>query len=350
MLGIFPGEGIGPEVVGASLIVLDAVADTFGMAFDVRTAPGLEPPGRFGPELSATMADYFEETFAAGGPVFCGAVGGRFVYQLRVRFDLYCKLVPVRPSPALADASIVRPERLHNVDVLIVRDNIAGLYLGDFGRRDGGRTAYQELTYTVDQVDRILAVAARAAAARTGRLAVVGKRGGIPEVSALWNERAVVIASEHDVALEHIDIDNACFQLVAQPERFDVVVASNLLGDVVADAAALVLGSRGMSFSANFSDDGRAVYQTGHGAAHDLTAADRANPAAQILTLAMMLRESFDRSDAADAVEHAVEAVFASGVRSADVAGPGSTVLGTRDLAARIADAVARAPAAAVVE
>lgn len=350
VLGVLPGEGIGPEIVGAALTVLDTVSEVFGITVDLRSAPELHPPGPYGQELADDMAEFFEATFAAGGPVFCGAVGGRFVYQLRARFDLYCKLVPVRPSSALLDASIVRPERLRDVDVLIVRDNIAGLYLGRFGRSPDGHTAYQELTYTTAQVDRILHVAARAATVRDGRLAVVTKRGGIPEVSALWNDRADMIAAEHRVALEHIDVDNACFQLVAQPERFDVVVASNMLGDIVADAAALVLGSRGMSYSANFTDDGRAVYQTGHGAAHDLTASDRANPAAQLLSLAMMLRESYGRSDAADAVERAIERVFADGFRTADVAGPHSTVVGTRDLAARIAEAVALAPAPAVVE
>jgi 3-isopropylmalate dehydrogenase len=138
-----------------------------------------------------------------------------------------------------------------------------------------------------------------------------------------------------------LDVDNASFQLVAQPRRFDVVVAPNLLGDVLADSASVLLGSRGMSFSANFGPGRRAVYQTGHGAAHDLAGSDRANPAAQILTMAAMLRESFDLGRVAVCIESAVERVLAAGFRTLDIAGPTSRVVGTRELAERIAEEAA---------
>jgi 3-isopropylmalate dehydrogenase len=225
--------------------------------------------------------------------------------------------------------------------VLIVRENVGGLYGGAFGRRDGGRVAFQECAYDGRQVDRIVDVAATLAARRSGRLAVVVKRGGIPEVSALWCERAERIADRCGVALDVLDVDNAGFQLVAHPRRFDVVVAPNMLGDVLADVGAVLLGSRGMSYSANFGPAGRAVYQTGHGAAYDLAGTDRANPIAQILALAAMLRESFGLFDAADEVEAAVERVLGSGLRTADVAGPGSRVVGTRVLAQHVAMEVA---------
>jgi 3-isopropylmalate dehydrogenase len=230
------------------------------------------------------------------------------------------------------------------VDVLVVRDNAGGLYQGTFGRRDDGRVAFQEAVYHADQVDRLLAVATRAAAARRGRLAVVTKPGGIPEVSALWSERAELAAQRTEVTIENVEVDNACFQLVADPRRFDVVAAPNLLGDVVADTAALILGSRGMSISANFGDHGRAVYQTGHGAAYDLAGADRANPVAQIQSLAMLLRESLDLSEAARAIEDAIGAVLAAGLRTPDIAGPSSTVVGTRALADAIATQVSHPP------
>jgi 3-isopropylmalate dehydrogenase len=202
--------------------------------------------------------------------------------------------------------------------------------------------AFQEAVYDADQVDRLLEVALRAASARRGRLAVVTKTGGIPEVSALWLERAHAAAARTGVSLEDLEVDNACFQLVADPRRFDVVAAPNMLGDVVSDSAALILGSRGMALSANFGDDGRAVYQTGHGAAYDLAGTDRANPVAQIQALAMLLRESFGLADAAQAVEDAVVTTLAAGDRTADIAGPGSTVVGTRALAERIAANVTR--------
>jgi 3-isopropylmalate dehydrogenase len=341
-VGVLPGEGIGPEVVAASLTVLDAVADTFGFEFELRVSEELGPPGPHGRRLDERGTAFFDALFAAGAPAFCGAVSGRFVYELRAHYALYCKLVPVRPLSVLADASIVRPERVEGVDVLIVRDNMGGLYQGGFGRRDGGRVAYQEAVYDAGQVDRLLEVAFRAASAREGRLAVVTKTGGIPEVSALWLERAHAAADGSGIALEDLEVDNACFQLVADPRRFDVVAAPNMLGDVVSDSAALILGSRGMALSANFGDDGRAVYQTGHGAAYDLAGTDLANPVAQIQSLAMLLRESLGLDDAARAVEDAVVTTLAAGDRTADIAGPHSTVVGTRALAERIAENVSR--------
>ncbi|MEA2686106.1 MAG: 3-isopropylmalate dehydrogenase [Actinomycetota bacterium] len=341
VVGVVPGEGIGPEVVGAALTVLDAVAEVHGLSFDVTTSGGLGRPGPFGATLHPAVDGFVEAIFAAGGAVLCGAVGGRFVYELRARFALFCKFLPVRPSPAVADASIVRPERLHGADVLLVRDNVGGLYQGQFGRRDGGRTAFQELVYRADQVDGVLAVAARAAVARRGRLTLIAKAAGIPEVSALWRERAEALAADVGFDLEEMEVDNACFQLVADPRRFDVVVAPNLLGDVVADSAMLTLGSRGMAPSVNFGNDGRAVYQTGHGAAHILAGRDEANPVAQILSLALLLRESFGLPAAAAAVETAVETVLGAGYRTGDLAGPTSTVVGTRELADRIVAAIA---------
>ena len=180
----------------------------------------------------------------------------------------------------------------------------------------------------------------------SGRLAVVTKTGGIPEVSALWLERAALVGDE-SVVVDSIEVDNACFQVVAHPEQFDVMVAPNMLGDIVGDAAALVLGSRGMALSGNFGIAGHAAYQTAHGAAYTLAGRDEANPAAQILSLAMLLRESFGLSGAARVVEEAVESVLASGYRTADVAGPGSTVVATGELADRIAAAVVAIPASA---
>ena len=340
LVGVVPGEGIGPEVVGAALSVLDAVADAFDVKFTVRVAEDVGARGPHGTTLGTAARGFFDDIFAAGAPVLCGPISGRFVYELRAQYSLYCKLVPIRPLPVVRDVSIVRPERLDSVDVLLVRDNAGGLYQGDFGRRDGGRVAYQEAVYDLDQVDRILAVAARAARQRRGRLAVVTKSGGIPEVSALWHERSRIAAADGELEIEDVEVDNACFQLVADPRRFDVVAAPNLLGDVVADAAALVLGSRGMALSANFGDGGLAVYQTGHGAASDLAGSDRANPVAQVESLAMLLRESFGLSDAARAIHDAVVMVLGKGYRTFDIAGLGSTVVGTRALAARIARAV----------
>jgi 3-isopropylmalate dehydrogenase len=343
VIGVLAGEGIGPEVVGAALDVLDALRKG-GVCLDVRPGPDHRRGQRAGPALAEEVARFCESVFADGGAIFCGPVGGRFVYELRGRFDLYCKIVPLRPMPAIVDASIVRPERLGGVDMLLVRENVGGIYLGEFGRRDGGRVAYQRAAYTVDQVARLLAVAAELARARRGKLTVVVKRGGIPEISALWAEQAETVAARRGIALEVLEADNAGYQLIAQPRQFDVIATPNLLGDILADGATVLLGSRGMSHSTNFGEDGRAAYQTGHGAAHDLTGTDTANPVAQILSLATMLRESFGLIAAARGVEAAVERILAAGFRTPDIAGPGSRVVGTRELAARIAEEAASLP------
>lgn len=332
VVGVINGEGIGPEVVSAALAVLRAVERESGVRFDVREGGDVGAPGRTGGGLLDATAAFCADVFAAGGALFCGAAGGRWVYDLRARFDLFCKLVPLRPMPELADAAVLRGDLLDGVDILLVRENVGGLYFGEYGRRAGGRIAYQNLTYSADQVSRIIGVAADLARLRRGHLTVVVKRGGIPAVSALWIEQAEAVAATREVAIEVLDVDNAGFQLVARPRAFDVVVASNLFGDVLADSATAVLGSRGLSYSANFGPAGRAAYQTGHGAAHDLAGTDTANPIAQILSLAMMLRESFGLDDAAARIERAIAAVVASQVRTADIAAPVSTIIGTRAL------------------
>jgi 3-isopropylmalate dehydrogenase len=176
----------------------------------------------------------------------------------------------------------------------------------------------------------------RAAAARAGRLTVVSKLGGIPTIGALWRDRADA-ADAGGVEVEHLEVDNVCYQVIADPGRFDVLVTPNMLGDIVADTAAIVLGSRGMALSANFGDRDWGVYQTGHGSAHDLAGTDTANPVGQIHSLAMLLRESFGWDDAADTVERAVREVLGGGVRTADIAGPDSVVVST----AAMGDAIA---------
>jgi 3-isopropylmalate dehydrogenase len=194
----------------------------------------------------------------------------------------------------------------------------------------------------VDQVERILGVAARLAASRRGRLAVVVKREGVPVVSDLWLECVERLRAAHAIDIEVLDIDNAVYQLIARAERFDVIVSSNMFGDVLADCGALLLGSRGLSYSGNFGEAGRAVYQTGHGAAYDIAGSGRANPAGQILSAAMMLEESFGWPEGARCVRESLAAVLARGIRTEDVAGSGHRVVGTREFGAAVCEAVRR--------
>jgi acyl-CoA reductase-like NAD-dependent aldehyde dehydrogenase/isocitrate/isopropylmalate dehydrogenase len=264
---------------------------------------------------------------------------------LRERFGLFCKFSPVHSCPALADAGALRHERLRDVDVVVVRENVGGVYFGGGERTscDGDRDhVVHTFCYEADQIRRVVAVAARLAAARRGRLAVVVKRGGMPLISELWIEIFAELTSQSGLETTILDVDNACYQIVAAPGEFDVVVAPNLFGDVLADVAALLLPTRGMSYSGNFGPRGVAVYQTGHGAAWDVAALNVANPIGQIRSAAMMLRESFDLPEEAGAVERAIQQTLANGLRTRDVAMIGSTVVGTDEMGQYIAEAVKR--------
>jgi 3-isopropylmalate dehydrogenase len=335
VLGAVGGEGSGPELVAAALGVLEAVAAADGAAVHVLRTAADDPDGM----LAACGA-----ALAAGAPVLAGAVGGRFVYDLRARFDLFCKLVPLRPSPVRAAEGPLRAEHCRGVDVLLVRENVSGIYLGAVAERaDGGERVVQHAaTYREGEVRRIVEVAARLATTRRGRLTVVLKDGGLPAMSALWRDVAGAVARAAGVALDCANVDLAAWRLVQEPRTLDVVVAPNLFGDVLADVGAVLLGGRPASWSGNFAADGAAVYQTNHGAAHDLAGTDRANPLGQLLALAMLLRESLGWDAGAAAVEHAVDAVWAAGFRTPDGTAPGCRVVGTRELAARVADAAAR--------
>ena len=344
VIGAIPGEGVGPEVVGAALDVLDALAEGSSAPFAVRRGGPIGVAARevSGAELPTEVASFCEGVFADGGALLCGPGGGRFVYDLRSKFDLYCKLVPIRPVAALRGAGPLHERAVRSVDVVVVRENVGGAYFGEHGaRRRGAKIgeAYHQFRYDAEQVGRILRVAFELAQARRGRLAVVVKPSGIPSISELWMEGAALLNESYGVELEILEVDNACYQIVADAARFDVVAAPNLFGDVVADTAALLLGSRGMSLSANFGAPGRAVYQTGHGAAHDLAGSDRANPLGQIRSLALLLRESFGCVELHAAIERGVEDVLAAGWRTPDVMAPGCTCVGTREVGRRVADA-----------
>lgn len=343
VVGVLPGEGIGPEVVRVALDVLEALADATGERFEIRSGGpiGAEAQRLTGKSLSDDIAGFCEEIFGAGGALLCGPGGARFVYELRKRFDLYCKFTPLAPAPALKDRGPLRPERLEGVDIVAVRENVGGLYFGEGGREtdaQGRETAFQRFAYREDQVERILGVAAKLAFLRRGRLTVVVKREGVPEISELWLEGVERLRRASAIELEVLDIDNAVYQLIARAQRFDVIVSSNMFGDVLADCGALLLGSRGLSYSGNFGVAGRAVYQTGHGAAYDIAGSNTANPAGQILSAAMMLEESFAWPEGARRVRESLAAVLARGLRTADICADAARVAGTREFGAAVCD------------
>lgn len=340
VIGVLPGEGIGPEVIEASLRLLAAIESATGIGFELRHGGriGVDAVRESGQALTPAVTRFCADVFAAGGAIFCGPGGGRFVYDLRAAFDLFCKLVPLRPLPALAGTGVLVPDAVRDVDVLVIRENTGGLYLGETGteRTGGGTRAWHRFHYDEDQVDRILHLAIRAARLRRGRLCVVTKPAGVPGISELWRSRAEALAVGAGLDLRILEVDNACYQVVADARSFDVIAAPNMFGDVLADGASLLLGSRGMSYSANYSPGGCAVYQTGHGAAYDLAGTGRANPVGQIQSLAMMLAESFGLPAIAAALLDATNDVLAAGFRTPDVLAPGCRAVGTQALAAHI--------------
>jgi 3-isopropylmalate dehydrogenase len=353
LIGVLPGEGIGPEVVGAALEVLEAVRSAGGGDFEIRSG-GTMSIGRdaelmSGRALTEEVAAFCAGVFADGGAVLCGPGGGRFVYDLRRRFDLFCKISPLKPVGCLLEAGPLKARCVDGVDILIVRENVGGVYQGDWretAHERDGRVCEHAFRYSESQVRRLVDAAASLAARRRGKLAVVVKDGGIPTVSALWRDLGREAASRAGVAATFVDIDLAAYRLVADPLAFDVLAAPNLFGDVLADVGAVLLASRGMSFSGNFAENGAAVYQTNHGSALDLAGQDLANPLGQIASAAMMLRESFGFAREAAWIEAAVEEVLRLGFRTSDIAEPGATVVGTAELGRRVAAEGARRAAA----
>ncbi|MFM6979935.1 MAG: isocitrate/isopropylmalate family dehydrogenase [Micrococcales bacterium] len=333
-LGVIKGEGIGESVIDAAVQTLGAL----GSRFDV------EVELVYGPDLLATgvnfsaVSDFYDSCASESMPILHGPAGGRFVYELRKWSDLFVKLTPVKPNALLQDASLLRPELLTGVDILLVRDNIGGLYQGDYGF--DGKVAFQNAAYDLANVERLMKVASEQAMSRRGDLCVVLKPGGVPAISELWRMAAESVVSA-SVNLSFLEVDNACYQLGASPSQFDVMVSPNMFGDVLGDTASIALGSRGLSYSANFSESGFAVYQTAHGAARDLAGKNIANPLAQLYALGWLLETSLHRADMQASLLAAIDSVIGGGYRTADIASANSKVVSTSELTSRVVEAIA---------
>jgi 3-isopropylmalate dehydrogenase len=287
---------------------------------------------------------FCEEIFAAGGAVLSGPGGGRYVYDLRRRFDLFCKFVPVKSWRELARAGRIRSEYLEGVDMLIVRDNAGGVYQGNWttSEQSSGRVVEHVFRYSEPEVYRLVEVAALASRERRGRLHIIVKDGGVPAMSQLWREVGMAAARKHGVDASVMNVDYAAYEMIQHPERFDVLATPNMIGDILADLAGVLVGSRGLTFSGNFNASGAAVYQTNHGCAHDMAGTGCSNPAGQMLSLAMLLRESFGLQDAAVLIERSLTEVWRSGWRTADIAEPGCNVVGTSEMAERVVNQIQR--------
>ncbi len=352
VVGVLEGEGIGQEVVPAAVSVLERVCDLNGLKLELRHGGpiGRRSIATGGKALSPGVKAFCSEVFDGGGAIFSGPGGARFVYDLRAYFDLYCKFTPLVPFPGLASGGLFCAGHTDDVDILAIRENTGGLYYCEEANittnpeEAGIRAAFG---YSTPMVRRILKAGCLTAQRRRHRMALTTKPDGIPLVSELWRSEAERLCTQSGVTLEVLEIDNAVYQLVAAPKRFDVIVSPNMFGDVLADAGSLLLGSRGMSFSGNFGDGNRAVYQTGHGAAYDIAGSGTANPLGQIMAVAMMLRESFGQPHAARSVEQAIATVLNQGIRTADIASGQCAPVGTREMTTHVLNALTRESAPA---
>lgn len=334
-VGIFLGEGVGPEVVPVAVQLLEVLADATSRRFELHEggAIGLTAKEMCGSSLSPDVIDFASGIFERQGALFCGPGGDRFVYEIRRQFDLYCKFTPIEPLAELREAGQVRPEVVASADIIAIREGMGGIYQGSWEEVDieGDRVASHRFEYRESMVRRIVDVAINLASRRRGHIHVVLKPGGIPSISSMWRRITQEMTSEAGIALAELEIDNAVFQLIANPGQFDVVLSPNMFGDVLADCAALLLASRGLSYSGNFNDRGNGVYQTGHGAARDIAGKDVANPIGQILSLGMMLRENFCWPDADAALRQSVRETLRQGKCTGDIAMPGHEVVGTAE-------------------
>lgn len=338
---VLPGDGIGPEVVAATRRVVDAVAADA----DLEIAWTEHLVGGISIDTHGTaLTDEVLDACAGADAVLLGAVGGpkwdttdpdkprpeQGLLGLRAGLGLYANLRPVRPWPALYDASPLRRERIDGTDLLVVRELTGGLYFGERGRTDD--RAFDTCVYTKGEVDRLAEWGFRAAAGRRGKVTSVDK-ANVLETSRLWRERVMETAARHpNITLEHMLVDNAAMQLVSRPADFDVIITENLFGDVLSDEAAMISGSIGLLPSASLGPGTMGLYEPVHGSAPDIAGQGIANPLATVLSAAMMLRYSLDAVEAADRVDAAVDAVLAAGARTRDLGGE----LGTEQVTERL--------------
>lgn len=345
IIGVLTGEGIGTEIMSASVEVLKAIQRVSPYQFEIRYGGliGNEAKKAFGRALTPEVIAWVESIFKDGGAFLCGPAGNRFVYDLREKFNLFCKLTPVSPFATLSDTGALRPEAREKVDMIVVRENTSGLYFGKWSRKTnevGNDEVQHTFRYGADEVRRIVDVGIKLAQRRRGRLSLIVKPDGIPGISKIWMDIFSELVQGTNLTTNVLEVDNASYQIIAAAQEFDVIVASNLFGDILADSAALLLGSRGLSYSGNFGTNGWAAYQTGHGAAHNIAGKGIANPIGQLLSTAFMLRESFNLFDASTAVEHAIDQTLALGIRTPDISAPDSTIVGTEEMSRQIVSAV----------
>jgi len=351
-IALVPGDGIGPDIIRETVEVLKAVGRRFRHTFCfTECLAGGIAIDRYGTALPSSTL----ETCQMSDAVLLGAVGGpkwddmggderpeKALLGLRAELGLFCNLRPAVLFPQLRKACTLRPEIIGDeLDLMVVRELTGGIYFGERGRSAAGDSAFDTMSYTVMEIERITRMAFGIARKRKRLLHSIDKHN-ILETSRLWRETVKRVAREYpDVELKHMYVDNAAMQLVRNPHQFDVIVTENMFGDILSDEAAMITGSIGMLPSASLRHDNFGLYEPVHGSAPDIAGKDIANPIATILSAAMMLRYTFGMEEEAQTLERAVLQVLDAGLRTADIVTPGEEKVGTRAMGSAIAAAVA---------
>jgi len=343
---ILPGDGIGPEIVTEAEKVLIALTEKYGLEISIEQ--GLIG----GSAIDKTGVPLPDETLAMGkqsDAVLLGAVGGpkwdnierslrpeRGLLAIRAGLDLYANLRPVILYKELAGASSLKPEVIDGLDIMIVRELTGGIYFGQpRGIRtleDGQREGFNTLVYKETEIERIARTAFDVAMKRNKKVCSVDK-ANVLEATELWREVVTRVAKDYPkVNLEHMYVDNAAMQLVRDPRQFDVIVTTNMFGDILSDLASMLTGSIGMLPSASLNAEGQGLYEPSHGSAPDIAGQNVANPLATIISVAMMLRYSLAEVTQADRIGQAVQQVLADGLRTADIVSDGMTKISTSEM------------------
>ncbi|WP_094551155.1 3-isopropylmalate dehydrogenase [Petroclostridium xylanilyticum] len=340
-IAVIPGDGIGREVTEQAVNVLKAVGEKFGHIFELKEVDaGGCAIDKYGEPLPAKTLEVCKNSDsvllgAVGGPKWDTLPGSQRPEQallgLRKGLGLFANLRPAVLHSALKDASPLKPEIIgEGLDVMVVRELTGGIYFGERGRDND--SAFDTEKYSVGEIERIARVAFEIAMKRNKKLVSVDK-ANILESSRLWREVVTGLAQEYpEVEVSHMYVDNAAMQLVKNPRQFDVIVTSNMFGDILSDEASMITGSIGMLPSASLGTGKLGMYEPVHGSAPDIAGQDKANPIATIVSVAMMLRYSFNLGKEADAIERAVGNVLDKGYRTGDIMSKGMNLVGTREM------------------
>nr|VFK27659.1 MAG: 3-isopropylmalate dehydrogenase [Candidatus Kentron sp. MB] len=353
---LLPGDGVGPEVITQAEKVLNTLRAKGQLDVQIQHA------SIGGCAIDAYGTPFPDETLHQAkdaDAVLLGAIGGpkwdtlqrhlrpeQGLLGLRAGLGVFANLRPAILHPRLVEASTLKPAIVSGLDILIVRELTGGIYFGvprgirtlENGEREGINT----LVYRESEIKRVCHVAFDIASRRNGRVCSVDK-ANVLEVSGLWREIAQSVAQEYPhVQLSHLYVDNAAMQLVMAPKQFDVIVTSNLFGDILSDLAAMLTGSIGMLPSASLNASGKGLYEPVHGSAPDIAGKDMANPLATILSTAMMLRYSLGKANLADHIESAINDVLEQGLRTADIASPNTSIVGANGMGDAVTAALER--------